>query len=152
MKLIASSLLVVVFTSLSLLGCGDDQDPAGAKRLLNQVRADEYRMWDRAPGYESRRSSNAPHGGAVDIYVNDVLTDALMGSVAISEWPVGSIIVKDGFDGNDLDLIAMMEKRDSGWFWAEFDSDGDSLYSGRPSLCIDCHRRGADFVRAFSFP
>lgn len=109
-------------------------------------------MWERAPGYETRRSSNAPHGGSVDIYVNDVVADALANETGLTEWPLGSIIVKDGFDDGDLDLIAIMEKREDGWFWAEYDNDGDSLYSGKPDLCIDCHRRGTDHVRAFSFP
>lgn len=143
---------VFVACALSCVGCGDDQDPEGAKRLLQEVRAAEYRSWTRAPGYEERRSSRAPHGGAVDIYVNDVMADALANETGLTEWPVGSIVVKDGFDGRDLELIALMEKRDDGWFWAEFDEDDDSLYSGRPSLCIDCHSRGADHVRAFLFP
>lgn len=137
---------------LALVGCGDDQDPAGARRLLADVRAANYRMWPRAPGYEMRRRSNAPHGGRVNIYVNDVVADALAHEHDLEEWPVGSIIAKDGFDGSDLELIALMEKRADGWFWAEFDDDGDSIYSGKPALCIDCHRRGADFVRAFDLP
>ena len=30
--------------------------------------------------------------------------------------------------------------------------DGRPKYSGKPSLCVDCHRSGSDFVRAFSLP
>lgn len=45
-----------------------------------------------------------------------------------------------------------MEKRASGWYWAEYDSDGDPDHSGRPEICLDCHRSGSDFVRACRLP
>lgn len=132
--------------------CGDNQDDAGARVLLEQVRADDYRGWARAPGYEARRNSNAPHSDAVDIYVNDVVQFALEEERGPSEWPLGSVIVKDGFSGSDLDIVAVMEKRQDGWYWAEYDDDGDPDYSGKPDICIDCHRSGSDFVRAFRLP
>jgi hypothetical protein len=67
---------------------------------------------------------------------------------------VGSLIVKDGFSGGELDLIAAMDKRDDGWFWAEWtDTTGESAeFSGKPEVCTDCHSAGADFVRAFALP
>jgi hypothetical protein len=132
--------------------CGDNQDDAGARRLLDEVRADDYRSWSRAPGYEVRRSSTAPHSDDVDIYVNPVVELALFEGSDLDEWPVGSIVVKDGFAGGDLELIAVMEKREDGWYWAEYDNDGDPDYSGKPDVCIDCHARGSDFVRAFPLP
>lgn len=132
--------------------CGDNQDDAGARRLLDEVRADDYRSWSRAPGYEVRRSSTAPHSDDVDIYVNPVIELALFDGAASEEWPLGSIVVKDGFAGGDLELIAIMEKRQDGWYWAEYDNDGDPDYSGKPDVCIDCHARGSDFVRAFPLP
>lgn len=138
--------------AITLVACGDDQDPEGARVLWDDIHEQQYRMWQRAPGYESRRGSNAPHGDQVDIYVNDVLAEALSAGESLSEWPEDAVIVKDGFDGDDLDLVAVMQKRSDGWFWAEYDADGDSLYSGKPDTCIDCHRSGADHVRAFPFP
>lgn len=137
---------------LSLFGCGDNQDDAGARALLARVKADEYRHWDRAPGYEKRRNSNAPHSEAVDIYVNDIVAQVLALGEHDGTWPVGSIIAKDGFDGSDLEITAVMEKRRDGWYWAELDDDGDPDYSGRPDVCIDCHASGSDFVRAFRLP
>jgi hypothetical protein len=131
--------------------CGDDQDPAGAADLWARIHAANYRDWSRAPGYEQRRPSHTAHSDAVDIYVNTKVAEALA-TADITAWPVGSLIVKDGFDDGDLELVAAMEKRESGWFWAEWDGDGDASYSGSPSLCIDCHRSGSDFVRAFSLP
>jgi hypothetical protein len=134
-----------------LLGCGDDQDPSGARELLERVRAEEYTSWQRAPGYATRQQSSAPHSDAVDIYVNDVIAEALAGGEPLEEWPVGSIIVKEGYSGRTRELIALMEKRSGDWFWAEFFGN-DSKYSGEPDICIDCHKGGADFVLAFGLP
>jgi hypothetical protein len=133
-------------------GCGDNQDDAGARRLLARVREDHYRSWERAPGWPSRRATSAPHGETVDIYVNDVISEALVVADPLTRWPKDSIIVKDGWDGSDLEIIAIMEKRSDGWYWAEFDDDGDPDYSGHPDVCIDCHRDGSDYVRSFRLP
>lgn len=134
------------------VGCGDNQDDAGARDLLARVKAEHYQSWDRAPGYEQRRQSTAPHSAAVDVYVNDVVAEVLALGVHDGTWPVGSIIAKDGFDGSDLEITALMEKRSDGWFWAEYDDGGNPDYSGHPSICIDCHQSGSDFVRAFRLP
>ena len=132
--------------------CGDDQDPQGAADLWQEIHAQDYRSFAPAPGYAARRTSNAPHGDAVMIYVNDVVSRALTSGSPLNDWPVGSLIVKDGFDGDELELVAVMQKREAGWFWAEYDAKGDASYSGSPELCTGCHRSGDDYVRAFSFP
>jgi hypothetical protein len=138
--------------AITCASCGDDQDPAGARALWNELHAQDYRSWQRAPGYESRRGSDAPHGGAVDIYLNEVAAEALGADPPVTQWPEGAIVVKDGWDGDDLDQVAVMQRRADGWYWAEYDADGDSVYSGKPDACIQCHKSGADFVRAFPFP
>jgi hypothetical protein len=135
-----------------LAGCGDDQDPAGAAALWSRIHAENYRGWDRPPGFEQRRSSSAAHGDAVDIYVNATVSESLRSSTPLMAWPAGSLIVKDGFDGGDFELVAAMEKRADGWFWVEWDTDGDPAYSGKPDTCIDCHASGSDSVRAFALP
>ena len=134
-------------------GCGDDQDPEGAAELWDRIHAQDYRSWQRAPGYESRRDSDAPHSEAVDIYVNAVVGAALAqpGEASVTAWPTGSLIVKDGFD-EELEIVAAMEKRDDGWYWVEWDDEGGSDYSGKPEICTSCHGSGADYVRAFGFP
>jgi hypothetical protein len=135
-----------------VLACGDDQDPDGAAELWGRIHAQNYRTFARAPGFEQRRPSAAAHGDAVDIYVNETISEALRAAGPLRHWPEGSLIVKDGFDGGDFDLVAAMEKRADGWFWAEWDADGDAAYSGRPSICTECHAAGADSVRAFVLP
>lgn len=137
-----------------VVSCGDDQDPEGAVDLLQRLRDDDYRAWERAPGYPERRASRAPHGDQVEIFVNDVVVEALTTGASLDAWPVGSIVAKDGYaDDGTLDLVAAMEKREDGWYWAEWDGENDeSIYSGKPSICIDCHASGADYVRAFGLP
>jgi hypothetical protein len=141
----------VVSLCFAAIACGDNQDPDGARQLWKQIHALEFHAWQRAPGYESRRASQAPHSDAVEIFVNDVVHDALAADQNLSSWPIGSMIVKEGWSGDELELIAVMHKREAGWYWAEYDADGEAAYSGAPSLCTGCHQSGADFVRAFGF-
>jgi len=151
-SLIARALLLAV--PLALAGCGDDEDPEGAADLWARIHDQDYQSWMRAPGYETRRSSSSPHGDQVDIFINDTIAAALAGD-PITSWPVGSLIVKDGYDGGEFSIVAAMEKREDTWFWAEWDTDGSSKYSGPAAdvdTCTDCHESGADLVRAFSFP
>jgi hypothetical protein len=134
-----------------LAGCRN-MDEAGAEALWDEVHAAEYRAWERAPGWPERVPSGAPHGEDVDIYVNDVVVEALASETALTEWPVGSIIVKDGWVGEDLKLVAIMEKREGEWFFAEYGAEGSVDFSGQPGICTRCHDAGADYVRAFGLP
>lgn len=151
-----SRLGVISIAALSAfaLGCGDDQDPAGAQELWDRVHAENYRTWQRAPGFEARRDSNAPHGGASEIFLNPTMAEAV--AAGVTTFPVGALIVKDGYDGLESDathkLVAAMEKREAGWYWAEWDSDsgGEATYSGSPSICTGCHESGKDFVRIWN--
>ena len=147
-------ILGVLGLSVGLFACGDDQDPEGAADLLQRLRDDDYQSWARGPGYAERRVSFAAHGDEVEIFVNEVAAKALSSDDGLETWPVGSIIAKDGYDedGTHL-LVAAMEKRADGWYWAEWDAEsGTSDYSGKPGICIDCHASGSDYVRAFSLP
>jgi hypothetical protein len=155
MKLSPLRLGRVLFTlplALAAAGCGDDQDPDGAQELWTRIHDQGYQSWARAPGYESRRPTSAPHGDEVDIYINPTVQGILDAGEPITSWPVGSLIAKDGFEGGELSIVAAMEKRDGGWFWAEWDAEGDASYSGNPDTCTGCHSSGADMVRAFGFP
>jgi len=146
-----SSAAILACAAALCAGCGDDgnQDADGARALLARVQADGYRSWDRAPGWEERRASSGAHAKAVDIFVNDRVAEALATQPERAALPAGSVIVKDGYDGDDFRLTAIMEKRNDGWYWAEYSAAGDPSFSGHPNVCLNCHRTGNDFVRAF---
>lgn len=144
-------LLILAGLVLLTFGCRN-QDEGGAIALWEDFQAADYRSWERAPGYAERTPSGAPHGDAVDIFINDTLAEALASGDKLSAWPEGSLIIKDGYKKGDPYLVAVMEKRGDGWFWAEYEPDGEVLFSGEPGVCTRCHDGGADFVRAFGFP
>lgn len=145
------AVLLLCLLGVTVSGCTEDLDPEGARQFWNNY-SGEYRNWQRAPGYESRVASRAAHGDAVDIFVNDVVVQALENNET-SVWPVGSVIIKDGYEGDELNFIAGMEKRDDGtWFWVEYNGDGDTLFSGDPEICTGCHSIGDDWVRGFFLP
>ncbi len=148
-------------TGLLLTGCGDTKTGDGGNGLLLKVRDMDYTSWERAPGYPGIEVSDAPHGNYVEIYINDVLVEALVPPAEgeeLSEWPVGSIIVKDGWtdiEATERDILAIMEKREGGWYYEEYigDNDQEPKFAGdRISTCMGCHSAGDDFVRAFGFP
>ena len=160
----AAALLLLLTPLFSLGACdgGDGGDAgsesAGESNLLDDVEG--YRGWARAPGdYETPLvPSQGVHGGFVDIYVNDVVSESLLAEEdTLDAWPTGSIIVKDGFsdaEGASLSLIAIMEKRANGWYWEEYDADDlvTPIFAGTPDICVDCHASGSDSVRAFNLP
>ncbi len=129
--------------------------PERAAVLLEQIIEAEYQKWQRAPGYEERQPTQAPHGTEVDIYVNAELAVAI-GSTGRSEWPVGSIVVKDGWDGNTLTLIAAMSKDSDGWFYMETNADLKPVFFGvNAGGCATsaCHgKSGSDAILAFDLP
>lgn len=138
-----------------LVACGDNEpvDSGGGAELLMRVRAADYRAWPRAPGWQSRLPSvGGGHGGELDIYVNEAIATVLARGTPVDELPVGSTIIKDVWRGADFHAIAIMDKRSDGWYWAEFTGDGEVSAAGHPRVCIDCHQRGKDYVRAFALP
>ena len=147
---VAITLLLAVF-----LGCGQDDDPEGARVLWEKVNAAPgFQSWRRAPGFATRQPSFTAHANAVEIFVSPELATVL-DTKQVTEWPLGSIVVKEGFSGSSRKLVAIMEKRSDGWFWAEYDDAGTAKFSGRPSVCIDCHdnrRSYSDWVYSFELP
>lgn len=147
MRAIASALAAAMW----LIACGDSApaDSEGGRDLLARVRAESYRNWERAPGWPSRLPSRGGHGGQVDIYVNQALAAVLQHGQSVTEWPQGSTIVKDVWNGTELRSIAIMDKRADGWYWAEFNGAGAVSAAGQPEGCTTCHQSGVDYVRAF---
>jgi hypothetical protein len=149
--------IVPLLLVATLAGCRQNDDPEGAKQLWAKINEEPgFRSWRPAPGFSEPKPSFTAHADVVRIYVNESIATALDGPSAIVEWPVGSIVVKEGFsrDGS-LSVVAVMEKRADGWYWAEYDDEGEPLYSGKPRACVDCHdnrRSYSDWVYAFELP
>jgi len=152
--LVASALAAAALTA----ACGgQDQDPEGARALWTKIHTGSgFRSWARAPGYASRQPSFTAHARQVEVFVSPEVASTLAGPSSATSWPVGSIIVKEGFDSSgDRSIVAVMEKRPSGWYWAEYDDDGGSLFSGTPPVCLDCHgarKSYSDWVYTFELP
>jgi hypothetical protein len=152
------AIMVVVAVSGVFAGCRQNDDPEGAKQLLGKISAGAgYRAapWKTAPGFATRQPSFTAHSDEVEIFVNDKIVEALRGPTPLLQWPEGSIVVKEGFSDGDRTLVAVAEKRADGWYWAEYDGEGQPLFSGKPKICIDCHERRKDYsdwIYAFEFP
>lgn len=149
-------LACLLVLALGSTACADRSE---ADELRDQLESDDYRStYARAPGWEQARqpSAGGPHGAFVDIYVNDVIEDALASCAALQAWPEGSIIVKDGWSaaqGGDYEYLAFMERRADGWFWGEFRGNGRLVAAGEnDDRCAGCHAAGQDQVRAFELP
>jgi hypothetical protein len=148
--------LVVALASALTAGCRDNQDPAGAEALWDRVSTSGYESWPHPPRHPGKQPSFTLHSGSVEIFLNPVVADAYArgttraaGSDAgsSSEFPVGSLVVKNGYSGNGskLSIVAVMEKRTEGWYFAEYSADGTPLFSGRPAICLDCHEARKDY-------
>lgn len=133
-------------------------EPPDDRDLLARIREDDYRQWMRAPGWETplAPAAGGPHGSFLDIFVNDALQEAVDAGTPIDAWPEGSIVAKDAYTdeaGTDLRFIAVMEKEDGAWFWAEYHGDDELAFAGvEEPTCTGCHDAGADGVLAFGFP
>lgn len=158
MKRVRPLALVLVALLASAACGGQDDDPDGAKALWEKINAAPgFESWARAPSYATRKESHTAHSRFVDIYVSKEMSAALASPTpGVSTWPVGSILVKDSYtSGGDRTLVAVMERRADGWFWAEYDADGSTKYSGKPKICVDCHdnrEKYSDWVYSFEFP
>jgi hypothetical protein len=159
--MVRRALVVSLFASLAgLVACRDDQDPAGAAELWQRIHEGEgFQSWRRAPGFSTRKASFTAHSNAVEIFVSPEIATTLDGPEPARAWPVGSMVVKEGFKGGSDDaaraIVAVMEKRPDGWYWAEYDDEGGVLFSGRPRICVDCHENRAshsDWVYSFELP
>jgi hypothetical protein len=132
--------------------------PAAGGEFLEQLRAEDYRAFARAPGWETPLSPAAggPHGDFLDMYVDDTVSEAVAAAVPLTAWPDGSLIVKDAWadaEGEDLRFVAAMEKRDGRWFWAEYRGNDDVVVESFDApQCTGCHDEGDDGVLAFALP
>lgn len=140
-----------VLACIFALGCSS-VDEGGAQALWEDIRGADYPSWARAPGYEQPRDTVSAHGDTAIVFVNDIVESALDGD-SRSSWPAGSVIVKDIYEDGDKTLIAAMKREEGGWFFAEWEPDGEPEYAGfELDVCTDCHVSRNDRVRAFALP
>lgn len=149
-----------VASALALGGCEDNNTAqAEAKALWERVQS-AYAGWASPSAFATLRPSETLHKAQVRVFFNEVMRPhhvdravcqarasdgEAVGGLLIggpegrSEWPVGSVIVKEGHD-DSLAIVAVMEKRERGWFYAEYDASGGVLFSGdAPPICVSCH-------------
>lgn len=126
----------------ALAACRDNAEGDAAAQLLDEVQQMQYRTWTRAPGYTTRMPSTSPHGDEVDIFVNEAVASALGSPNALTAWPVGSVIVKDGYASTgELEVTAILSKEDDGWFWASTTRPARPSTRGRPPFARVAMRR-----------
>lgn len=137
--------------SFAVLAACSNQNPESAEALWDELLAADYQAWARAPGYEGRTPSATVHGAEVEIFINDVVVEALAGE-PLAAWPDGAIVVKDGFMAGQPHIVVAMQKRGDAWFFAEYETRGEVVYSGDPHACTRCHDDGDDGILAFELP
>ena len=143
--LLASATIGVLSVSSA---CAENTEEERASALRDRL-GQSYLGWSRVPGFERRRESATAHGTSVDVYWNDPAAQSAARRPFDAMGP-GSILIKEAYADGKLKNVAVMEKGFDGWFWAEWGPGGDVLFSGRPGVCIDCHRRGDDFLRTIT--
>lgn len=150
--------------------CDDEAIPAGdpsaaPDALLQEVQKRGYRDWTRAPKHEMRVATNAPHGRGVEVFVDEVMAEALANSDGLgrTQWPEGGTIVLEGYaeamlaEGAAADTpvqLAIMQKHGGTWHWEQYQAEDltQPRFEGRPDVCVGCHVGTQDFVRGFSLP
>jgi len=147
-RLVAGTALIGVLGSAA---CGEEVDEAGARALWDEIHAADYRRWQRPQGWETRQPTVSAHGQTADIFINPVLVQAAT-LETLGAWPEASLLVKDSYRGDSLALIAAMKKRSGEWFFAEWSSDGEVKFAGRPDVCLECHQAGSDHVFSMALP
>jgi hypothetical protein len=136
-----------------------DRDVEAGDALLKELGSDDFRnSYSRPPGWDRRLRGDSPHGFWIDVYINDVMVDAIDANVPIDAWPIGSRVVVEGWsteDDPERDFLVVMDRPTStdSWFWAEWGEEDALIYAGdEVSHCVVCHDDGEDKVRAFLLP
>ena len=151
---------------VAMPACDSGEAPAEPdNELLVAVQKAKYAEWARAPGKEEREPTLAPHSGAVEVFINDVVERAIANEdgLGLTQWPEGSTIVLEGYAAATLEegappdepvQIAIMQKHGGTWRWEQYQAEdlGAPRFAGRPDVCVGCHVGAQDFVRGFSLP
>lgn len=153
----AAVFAAVVALVLTGAGCDEPLVPVTEDTtLLGEV--GDYTKWARPAVREEREPVLAPHGGFVDIYINEVLVEDLAMELpeGLPAWSEGATVVLAGYDmmeAGSLVQVAIMQKRYGVWSWEQYVGDSEEpRFAGRPDVCVGCHSAGEDFVRSFRLP
>lgn len=151
--------LVVAVAMMVPLAVACDRDVEGGEALLQELESSDYRnAWGRAPGWGRRLRGDSPHGTWVDVYINDVMSEAIADNVPLDAWPLESQVVVEGWateDATEREFLVVMSKPTSldTWYWAQWGADEALIYGGEDiAHCVRCHEAGEDEVRAFTLP
>ena len=147
------ALATVLLLALSTLSaCGASEEETTSTNLWAKINKDRYRTFSKAPEWPTRRTSDSSiHAGTAEIYANRLFQEEYCKNDSLNSWPVGTLIVKEGFDGDTVKVIAAMSKTAEGvWDFAEWDNAGAPIDSG--AKCLSCHKSGNDYVKGFRFP
>jgi len=110
-----------------------------------------YRSWQplaERPVASLRPLGSAHVGGVHKVYVNRTRTQLSRSGEQRFPYPKGSVVVKEGLEGRDLELIAIMRKVAAGsgvgsWSYVEYTrSSGSGPFSrvtAPNSVCTSCH-------------
>ncbi len=162
MKKVAVLLLMISGTMLFFNSCRKDKGESDVDKLLfkeiNQSGYTYYQNGNILPG-----ASASPHG-SFKLRFNATADSALDASGELpagSTFPTGSVIVKEVISAGSISVYAVMKKdpnnlyEGSNWVWAEFQPNGNAIYSSAKSGsdCIGCHSEAPnrDLVRSFDF-
>ena len=152
--------MIVLAATMAGAACDQEAPPELPDNdLLLAVQKAKYDEWARAPGRDERKATLAPHSWAVDIFVNDVVEEALANKdgLGLLKWPEGSTIVLEGYadlETTELAQVAIMQKHHGVWRWEQYQAEDleRPRFKGRPDVCLGCHNTGQDFTRSFSLP
>ncbi len=149
-------LMAAAALAIALAGCTaspppqSEQDAPAAQpqeqevmSLFDELKAAEYTGWAPAPGYASPQPAKGPHGDQVQILLDPTAEQGLADGGG--EWPIGAVIAKDIFQAGELVQIAAMKKTADGWYWGEWDPEGEPIAEGIAiEPCEGCHAAGTD--------
>ncbi|MBA4055078.1 MAG: hypothetical protein C0490_10225 [Marivirga sp.] len=129
--------------------------------LFAEINASGYQYYQN--GKTLSPASASPHG-SFKLRFNETALLSLDNSgelPALNTFNEGSIIVKEVYKNNVLNLFAVMKKvpadpsAANGWLWAEYALDGTAVFgiNEKGSSCTNCHSEtpNRDLVRTFDF-